>query len=48
MSLFSSEQEVPHEEFHSFELFEIIAFGECSICLIILGQDAGPDRSSGS
>ena len=47
-SLFSSEQEVPHEEFHSFKLFEIIAFSEYSICLIILGQDAGPDPSSGS
>ena len=48
MSLFSSEQEVPHEEFHSFKLFEIIAFSEYSICLIILGQDAGPDPSSGN
>ena len=48
LSLFSSEQEVPHEEFHSFKLFEIIAFSEYSICLIILGQDAGPDPSSGS
>ena len=48
MSLFSSEQEVPHEEFHSFKLFEIIAFSEYSICLIILGQDAGPDPSRGS
>ena len=48
MSLFSSEQEVPHEEFHSFKLFEIIAFSEYSICLIILGQDEGPDPSRGS
>ena len=48
MSLFSSKQEVPHEEFHSFKLFEIIAFSEYSICLIILGQDAGPDPSSWS
>ena len=48
MSLFFSEQEVPHEEFHSFKLFEIIAFSEYSICLIILGQDASPGPSSGS
>ena len=48
MSLFSSEQEVPHEEFHSFKLFEIIAFSEYSICLIILGQDGSPGPSSGS
>ena len=48
MGLFSSEQEVPHEEFHRFKLFEIIAFSEYSICLIMLGQDAGPDPSSGS
>ena len=48
MSLFSSEQEEPHEEFHSFRLFEIIALSEYSICLIILGQEAGPDPSRGS
>ena len=39
---------MPHEEFHSFKSFEIIAFSEYSICLIILGQDAGPDPSRGS
>ena len=48
MSLFSSEQEEPHEEFHSFRLFEIIALSEYSIRLIILGQEAGPDPSRGS
>ena len=48
MSLFSPEQEVPHEEFHSFKLFEIIAFSEYSVCLINLGQEAGPDPSRGS
>ena len=48
MSLFCSEQEVSHEEFYSFKLFEIIAFSEYSIYLIILGQEAGPDLSRGS
>lgn len=46
MSLFSSSQQAPHEEFHSFTLFEIIAFSEYSICLIILEQEAGPDPPS--
>ena len=40
---FSSEQEGLHKEFHSLKLFEIIAFCEYSIYLIILGQEAGPD-----
>ena len=31
MSLFSSEQEEPHEEFHSFRLFEIIALSDVPI-----------------